>query len=84
MYSIKLTENDIKAINFVSYRYAWSDFLSVFLPEKREDEFYYIDLSESEAFGLHNALEEDDLMIPMLSPLSVLHESLIKFYNSVV
>jgi hypothetical protein len=84
MYSIKLTENDIKAINFVGYRYGWSDFLSVFLPVKKDDEFYYIDLDESEAFGLHNALEEDDLMIPMLSPSSILHQSLIKFYNSVV
>ncbi len=85
MYTIQLDNNSINAINFVGYRYMWSDILSTYEPTVNDDGSMQIELSEADAFILHDAILNDDSgFLPCLSPNSLLYQELYNFINSVV
>jgi hypothetical protein len=83
MYTIQLDDAAIQAIEAISYRFAWSNFLGCYQP-LTEDGQTFIELTESEAWQLVQSIESDDGFLPCLSPNSMLYCELYKLINSVV
>jgi len=81
-YTIKLTEADMEAANFVGYRYFWSDWMSTNLTVGANN------LSEAEAWEFSDAIEKDaeggHSLFPMLSRNSDLYQTLCKFLEELV
>lgn len=79
-YTITLTEEDTKTIDFIGSRYLWSEACSVLDVGVNE-------LTESEAWELSEAINEDledhRGMLPLLSPSSSLYTKLIDFIDSI-
>ena len=82
-YSIKVDSESLRAINFSSYRYAWSDHLSTKHITENENGDMSFEFTESEAFEFHTALEQEDFYLALLSPNSLLYSEIYNFINSI-
>jgi hypothetical protein len=81
MYILEMTQDDLDTIGFVGNRYAWSESIS-HLSEGTND------ISESEAWGIKEAIEADmeggHDAFPMLDPRSDLCDKLYNFYEEII
>ena len=81
MYTLELSEQDVKTIGFVGYRYGWSDSLSHLSAGINE-------IPEHEAWEINEACESDTegghSFFPMLDPRSDLAGKLSDFLQSIV
>jgi len=81
MYTLHLAPEDIWTIQFVGYRYCWSDAMSHLHEGINE-------LSECEAWDLKRAFDADaeggHSMFPLLNPSSKLYSKLLDFYDQIV
>lgn len=78
MYTIELTEDDMKAIRFIGYRYEWSNWC------RNNLEVGINDLREHMAWEFVDAVNADDCLYPMLDTNSRLFDKLNTLYNEVV
>lgn len=76
-YRLTLTEADESTIAFVGNRYAWSSALLRYSAGTNS-------LSESEAWSIANAIDDDDALLPMLDPRSDLASELLRLLESIV
>ncbi len=79
-YQITIDREDAKAIAFSGYRYGWSDILQ----KLNIDEPGTHQLPESVAWQIQEALAEDELLMPLLSPDSNLYSELLRLWNEIV
>lgn len=81
MYTLTLTEGDLKTIAWVGNRYCWSDALSGL--EVGENT-----LAEHEAWEIRDEFEKDTegghSPFPLLAPDSELYAKLLHFWDSIV
>lgn len=86
MYIIEITRSESDSIDFVGYRYSWSQALQDFLSYDDDGNPEKLELSEADAWALKEAFNADTegghSMFPMLGP-SPLRDKLVAFYDSV-
>lgn len=83
MYTIELTEDDCKDINFVGHRYCWSSELQNKFVRPGTNKFREIDAWDIK-FAFESDTEGGHSMFPMLDSNSELYSKLLKFYCSIV
>ena len=80
LYHLRYTPADAAATHFAGGRYSWSEALA----GKLDPEGGILDLRESEAWDVVEAVEEDDAFCPLLSPVSLLYSELRRLTDEVV
>lgn len=82
MYSLKINEADVRAIEFSGYRYGWSDTLQK-LGYVQPGEFQ---IPEHEAWEILDSLRDNglDFSVPLLSEDSNLFAELLRLEQEVV